>query len=844
MSSHIRKIAVPLALLMHFAVLRRLERAVVRPRKRQIGGLEVEPPARVRRRVGPTDQVALRRLEHIMRGRKKKWERETREKSVKRKVKPRETRAWSDSRMRNAKKVFVAVLVGAMVLAAVAAFVNVPAVSAQGTPTYTYVTGENVYEGGTVDFDNAKAADGKYENIFENNYTITYDNTSALAVYYDATSTPKYRIWDGTSWGAQGNCTALSGTLEWVVLKYSRTREEAILGTLDATGDIRVQFWNGSAWGATKLIANVGTTNDAYRSFDIGYENGADNAVIVFTENSAATKLRYSVWNGSTWTVDNAAINLNYPTTGVIRWVEMAANPRPDNNEMALIYGNANSDVFGFRWSGAAWDNMGATAVWDATGSTNPAAKWVDVAYESQSGSIMFMWADATATDQYWRIYENTPRVLSAATLLDISAASAIGEWIYLASDPRTDNILYGCQTNTPELEVCEWSGTAWGTSSELDAGTEDALDRNFGMTYETWPTDNVGHAWVMWGDGATVTRQHKTGSTWNTAVVVTGSDDTARVFMIAHPISGVVFSIMAQDSSSGTDDLLENDNTGGSAWGGTSFWGGPMGANPVFEGFGIAPKVTNIHTNCYRENVQHNITGISSGDNYSLEIKYYTAGDSEAVSVYLKNFTSGNWDNQGNIQGGTLANPNYFTASVDTDHISNGNVYVRYVQPVLDKYCGKCHQGKGEGRKKLDLTYRPDGLFCEPYWTLTGRPSWGAPYKRPEKAPPGFGIANMIMVEGYDQRDPKAYVTTPPMTFLSYRSKLIEIASSGKHNDVKVDPISLARLVVWVDAMCPFSGEEEIRSIPDPVFQGVDWLAIRPRIETAPRITRPGPVD
>ena len=29
-----------------------------------------------------------------------------------------------------------------------------------------------------------------------------------------------------------------------------------------------------------------------------------------------------------------------------------------------------------------------------------------------------------------------------------------------------------------------------------------------------------------------------------------------------------------------------------------------------------------------------------------------------------------------------------------------------------------------------------------------------------------------------------------------------------------------------------------------DPVFQGVDWLSIRPKIKTAPRIVRPGPVD
>jgi hypothetical protein len=170
---------------------------------------------------------------------------------------------------------------------------------------------------------------------------------------------------------------------------------------------------------------------------------------------------------------------------------------------------------------------------------------------------------------------------------------------------------------------------------------------------------------------------------------------------------------------------------------------------------------------------------------------------------------------------------------------------YPRYVQPVLDRYCGKCHQGDGEGRKVLDMTERPSApIFTEPYLTFIGRPTWGQPYQAPAKPPPGFGIAGMLMVEGYGQIDPKGYGTPPPMTALSYRSPLIELTSSGKHHDVKVDDLSLLRLITWVDAMCPYMGDEEIRQIADPVFQGVEWLAVRPKIATAPRIMRPGPVD
>jgi hypothetical protein len=180
-----------------------------------------------------------------------------------------------------------------------------------------------------------------------------------------------------------------------------------------------------------------------------------------------------------------------------------------------------------------------------------------------------------------------------------------------------------------------------------------------------------------------------------------------------------------------------------------------------------------------------------------------------------------------------------------------------RYVRPVLDRYCAECHQGEGKGRKAVDMRPRPGHLgFDETYWLFTGKPAWGKAYKMPENPPPGWGIADMIMVEGYHQRDPDAYKTPDPMTHLSYRSRLVEIASSGKHPPlppgapaalhatVKVDEISRRRLIAWVDAMCPYRGDKEVREIEDPVFQGVDWLAVRPRIKTAPRIIRPGPLD
>ncbi|KPK43124.1 MAG: hypothetical protein AMK72_13725 [Planctomycetes bacterium SM23_25] len=166
------------------------------------------------------------------------------------------------------------------------------------------------------------------------------------------------------------------------------------------------------------------------------------------------------------------------------------------------------------------------------------------------------------------------------------------------------------------------------------------------------------------------------------------------------------------------------------------------------------------------------------------------------------------------------------------TDSISYG----RMVQPVLDRYCGTCHQGDGKGRKKLDLTLRPGtGIFAEPYLTLVGPVGFGLNSK-----PHTPGIAGALMCENYAHSDPESYATSPPMRHLSYTSRLVEIAMSGKHNDVKVDPVSVRQLIAWVDANCPYRGDDDIRALPDPSFARVEELPIRPRIWTAPRIARP----
>jgi len=180
-----------------------------------------------------------------------------------------------------------------------------------------------------------------------------------------------------------------------------------------------------------------------------------------------------------------------------------------------------------------------------------------------------------------------------------------------------------------------------------------------------------------------------------------------------------------------------------------------------------------------------------------------------------------------------------------------------RFAQPVFDRHCADCHQGDGEAVERLNLTLRDSGLafkghvrklrtrpdeatpFMEPYLTLVGGViPWGRAKELNEHGVPE-NLAGVLVVEGYSQWDPVGLQTLAPLTAFSPRSKIVHNAISGEHHDVQVPPEDARRLIAWVDTNGPYLGLEEIREMYDPVFPGIDEMAVRSRVATAPTVER-----
>ncbi len=458
--------------------------------------------------------------------------------------------------------------------------------------------GDIVSTGGTLDQDSKKITSTVTWNFNssrpESVDLITYltafrkpfsGNGPIMMAYSKTTNVPYYRTWDGSSWSNEGSARTVGGNINYMVLKSSRTREEAVLGTLDSQGNIYVQVWNRCGWGAPTLMAALGTALDEFRSFDIAYEKSGDRAILVYLLSSSNPS--YRIWDGSSW---SSPTTITTPTTGTVRWIEIAENPITTSNDIAMIMLDANTDVYGMVWNGTSWNNMGDATVWDATAST-AVRKAIDVAYEQISGRTMFIWGDSVSTDQYYRIWNGSS--LTAATLLDIPAQGDDSHWVKLASRPNSNELMYGVVDAASDLNTRKWSGSAWDTDvehPEHDPDVENIRSMNFDLVWETHP-GNPGKAWLVWGDNTFVSKKQWSGTSWGGATTLTGSDDTSFVRLRADPTSGAIFAGIYESRTSSTDDIWESRLTsGGTTWSAKGIlWGGPVSNEPVFFRIDIA---------------------------------------------------------------------------------------------------------------------------------------------------------------------------------------------------------------------------------------------------------------
>jgi flagellin-like protein len=351
--------------------------------------------------------------------------------------------------------------------------------------------------------------------------------TTAFITYRDSTvssDVPKSQTWNGYSWATQNEMASAGSPIRFVrsvTCPLADRLLENIVVTLSDNGFLDAYVFDGNTVTITNDLGNPGTTVNSYRCFDVAYEKNSGRALLVYSRGTTSNEIGYR-----TWTVDNGWGNeelLNLPyTSGKVRWISLVPTSgarlgNDDNNEIALIYLDSNKDVFGYVWTGLAWNKMGATSVWDAS-AASATEECIAVTYEQTTGETMFIWADSVSTDFYYKTWDGS--TLSENTLLDIPTTGGVGKWITLKAAPSSDDLFFLSLDAGSDLNTAYWNGDDWVVHSEHDSGVDSNAQRCVDFAWE--PSGGKGLLVYGTANGQITRKTFSAPNTWGSPINTT----------------------------------------------------------------------------------------------------------------------------------------------------------------------------------------------------------------------------------------------------------------------------------------------------------------------------------
>ena len=467
-------------------------------------------------------------------------------------------------------------------------------------------------------------------------------NTAAMGVYATNNGTvvvPAYRTWNGSEWSAQTYLPYGGSPSRWVrvvanpLLGKAWEQVAAIVGD---DGNIDGYVWNGTNWTLYPNIADIGTTRNAQRSFDLAFERQRGRAVLLYSVNavSGTQDLAYRIWNGSAW---ESAVNVNDPSASAdlsVSFIRLASDPDNTSNEITAAYIDVtNSDGKAMVWTGTSWGSFrNITNTVSITTEED-----IAVAYEQKFGGVLAVaGTGSTVAYAYWN---GSAWNQSGTTDINPSAAGTTN-WLTLSANPAGNHLMIVGADGSNDLSTALWSGGAWSGAVRHDGTIDGNAQR---LADFAWDQD--GDAGVLaWGTTTSQVdfRDYSVGSSWFApSSIASGGNTHAWILAVTVPTalsSGSRVLVGAQQSNNTLDGL---------SWSGSAFTNinSAFTSNQgsvTYQRFDISPEWY-----APRVTQERNITLVSAPDGTANIIGVWSAGGLELVSN-ATGLTTGNFSANG----------------------------------------------------------------------------------------------------------------------------------------------------------------------------------------------------
>ncbi len=429
-------------------------------------------------------------------------------------------------------------------------------------------SGTDVYITGKVNLSNGNNASNNQIYIYLNNSLLGFNNLTLHGSYQELQNTEDYTtfslgIYNNTvlnntqiilnttsvdDYSSELSAVSHDGEIyigNFVRVASDPNSNETIMVTVDEFGKTVSTVWNGSVWGnLLEIETSTVSTPTRVNPVDIVYDNQS-RAMIVWTDNTATPK--YRLWNGTDYSDEASA-----QSTGSTPYNIYLAS-KPDSTEMVLVTSDNAYDINVQGWNGSGWGNLVEIETDSGYHWDSPA----DVVYINATDA-MIAYSDSTNITKY-RLWNGTDAG-TEQNALDIGPSATDPDFVRLASDPNSDEIIMAIADDGRDINIQTWCGSGWGNLLELETSTVSADYNPVDIIY-----DNQSRAMIVWTDSTTTPKYRL----WNG----TDYNDEAN----AQSAGSTVYNIYLASKPDSTDMVLvTSDNANdinvqtwnGSEWG------------------------------------------------------------------------------------------------------------------------------------------------------------------------------------------------------------------------------------------------------------------------------------
>ena len=256
------------------------------------------------------------------------------------------------------------------------------------------------------------------------------------------------------SWTDEAQTTQSSSPIQYTVNVISPVDSEEFIATLSNDGvnpTLSLLRWTSGQWVKDWFSSSLPvSTVSEKKTFDMAVEKVSGDILVVYSDGSAIPKYRTYTAGSGAWSGELPVFGAA-PGSGDVSFIELES--KPGSNEVALVYSDLNSDIFGSIWSGSSW-NGGATATFTTT-MDYVHSKGFDAAYETNSGNLLVAFGINTVDGFSYRKWDGVWSATNTVTY----GADAEPRYLDLESSPVDNRIAVASIQDDSWLHVGMWNG-------------------------------------------------------------------------------------------------------------------------------------------------------------------------------------------------------------------------------------------------------------------------------------------------------------------------------------------------------------------------------------------------